>query len=65
MNEKLNHEQRLEAFAKELAELTRKYGVAVSVTGGVIIDQPEAFEEIEYFTANEGDLLPHIGDNWL
>ncbi|ABK45392.1 hypothetical protein Mmc1_2901 [Magnetococcus marinus MC-1] len=65
MNEKLNQEQRLEAFAEGLAELTRKHGVALRVTGGVIIDQPEAFEGIEYFIGNEGDLLPRISDNWL
>ncbi|WP_085440260.1 hypothetical protein [Magnetofaba australis] len=65
MNRKPTTEQQLEAFAKELAELTRKHGVALRVTGGVIIDKPEAFEGLEYFTGNEGDLLPRIGSDWI
>ncbi|MBF0108680.1 MAG: hypothetical protein HQL76_05855 [Magnetococcales bacterium] len=65
MNEIPTKRPNLEAFAKGLSKLTRQYGVALRVTGGVITDQPEVFEGIEYFTGNNGDLLPHIGDNWL
>ncbi|OSM04156.1 hypothetical protein MAIT1_04777 [Magnetofaba australis IT-1] len=65
LNKKPTTEQQLEAFAEELAELTRKHGVALRVTGGVIIDSPEAFAELEYFTGNDGDLLPRIGNEWI
>ncbi|MBF0626243.1 MAG: hypothetical protein HQL82_15745 [Magnetococcales bacterium] len=58
-------EQALAAFAEELAKLTRKHGIAISVTGGVITGAPEDFEGIEYFTGNDGDLLPRIGEHWL
>ncbi len=53
-------EKNFSKFVAELTKLTRKYGVAVKVTGGVLIaDAPKDFKDVEYDNDfSSGDLHP-------
>ncbi len=59
----LNEQERLNAFMTELSKLTKTYGIALQVTGGVYIhDEQNGFQDLEYFHAEtcSHDILP----NW-
>jgi hypothetical protein len=52
----MNEQQRFEKFTKELAKLSKKYGVAIKAIGGVGIGE---ITEIEYSNdETSGDLYP-------
>lgn len=63
MNTKLTNQQienNYNAFVKELTRLSRKYGVAITSIGGVVIaDQADQFKNMEYVAdPSSGDLFP-------
>lgn len=46
-----------DSFIKGLTELSKKYGVALNVTGGVYIYEPEILKNIEYTNdVSSGDI---------
>ncbi|MEI7475315.1 MAG: hypothetical protein WCK67_11130 [bacterium] len=54
----MNEQQRFEKFTKELAKLSKKYGVAIKAIGGIAIGE---IAEIEYSNdETSGDLYPEI-----
>jgi hypothetical protein len=54
----MTEEVRFQKFAKELAELSKKYGVAIKSVGGVLIGE---IKEIVYSNdETSGDLIPEI-----
>ncbi len=56
--------ERFEKFTIELAELSKKYGIAVNVTGGVYVyKKPEYTKNITYTDdASSGDLYFNLND---
>ena len=54
----MTEEERFQKFTQELAKLSKKYGVAIKSTGGVIFGD---ILEIEYSSdETSGDLYPEI-----
>ncbi len=54
----MTEQQRFEKFTKELAKLSKKYGVAIKSIGGVMIGE---IQDIEYSSdETSGDLYPVI-----
>lgn len=62
---KKNEQERFTLFTKELAELSKKYGVVLQSSGGVMITnlRSEKLQNISYVDdSTSGDLLPL---NWF
>lgn len=60
-----NEEQkRFEQFTKELAKLSKKYGIVLQVTGGVYIEKDGDIKSIVYTDdASSGDLNSEVEYN--
>ena len=50
------------AFVKELAKLSKKYGIVVKSVGGVSVYSPQEIQSVTYYSDDliNGDMVPHV-----